>query len=409
MKDRDVLRELVKRYAEIAALPIQEEKRRLWTAHFGMQKTRMLVLATYGMWNIWCREVFADSEMQCKDEFYREYERSLKIQIFHHQMVGDDFIQEPWITLGAVRARPGDTGWGVDESLVGADGKGGSGRFNPPIKSWDDTLKLHPLAHHVDEGETRRNYSRLADAVGDIITINVDRTPAFHGFGSDISTSIARLRGLEQLMIDMYESPAELHRLLAFMRDGILKNNDDGERMGHYSLTSGVNQAMPYAPELPAPRPNSEPVKRSQLWGFCAAQEFTLISPKFHEEFLLRYQLPIYENYGLVHYGCCEDLINKIGLFKNWKNLRSIAVTPVADVRKCAERIGTDYVISWRPNPADVICCGFDEDKIRRIIGKGIDDLAGTCYHIHLKDVETLEGDVSRLRRWVDIVRSRGC
>jgi len=204
----------------------------------------------------------------------------------------------------------------------------------------------------------------------------------------------------------MYENPDELHKLLAFMRDAILKNNMDAERMGHYSLTSGQNQAMPYASGLAAPHPNSGPVKRSKIWGFCAAQEFTLISPAFHEEFLLRYQLPIYENFGLVHYGCCEDLTNKIGLFKNWKNLRSIAVTPVADVRKCAERIGTDYAVSWRPNPSEVICCGFDEDKIRRIIGGGLEDLSGTYYHIHLKDIETLEGDISRMRRWVEIVRS---
>lgn len=405
MDDKQVLRELAKRYAEIAALPVQEERRRLWTAYFSLQKTRMPVLVTYGMWNVWCREVFGDRAMRCEDEFFRTFERSLRMQIFQHEMVGDDTIQEPWITLGATRSKPGDTGWGVDENLVGADGKGGSGRFNPPLKNWSDVEKLHPIAHRVDEEETQENYSRLAEAIGDILTIDIDRTPLFTGFGADISTTLARLRGLEQLMLDMYESPAELHRLLAFMRDAILQNNRDAEQMGHYSLTSGRNQAMPYAVELEPPRPNSGTVKRSALWGFCAAQEFTLISPAFHEEFLLRYQLPVYENFGLVHYGCCEDLTNKIGLFKTWKNLRSIAVTPVADVRKSAEQIGTDCAISWRPNPSDVICCGFDEDKIRRIIDRGLEDLSGTYRHIHLKDIETLEGDVSRLRRWVDIVR----
>lgn len=405
MKDIQVLRELAKRYSEISALPVQEEKRQLWTAHFGMQTTTVPVLVNYGMWNVWCREVFGDQKMQCEDGFYRAYERWLKMQIFHYEMVGDDFIQEPWITLEATKTRHGETDWGVDYSLVGSDGKGGSGRFNPPIKKWSDIEKLRPITHYIDEEKTKKDYNRLAEVIGDILTINIDRTPVFTGFGSDISTVITRLRGLEQLMIDMYENPAELHNLLAFMRDAILKNNQDAEQQGHYTLTSGTNQSMPYAPELPARRPNSEPVKRSALWGFCAAQEFTLISPQFHEEFLLRYQLPIYENFGLVHYGCCEDLTNKIGLFKNWKNLRSIAVTPVANVRKCAEQIGTTYVISWRPNPADVICCGFNEGKIRKIISKGIEDLAGTYYHIQLKDIETLEGDVSRLQRWVDIVR----
>jgi len=36
------------------------------------------------------------------------------------------------------------------------------------------------------------------------------------------------------------------------------------------------------------------------------------------------------------------------------KNLRNIAVTPVADVQVCAEQIKDDYVISWRPNPTEL-------------------------------------------------------
>jgi hypothetical protein len=119
----------------------------------------------------------------------------------------------------------------------------------------------------------------------------------------------------------------------------------------------------------------------------------------------LQYQLPIYAHFGLIHYGCCEDLGRKIGLLRQFKNLRSIAVTPVADVRLCAEQIGTDYVISWRPNPTDMVCCGYNEDRIRRIIGEGLAACKGGYPHIHLKDIETVEGDVTRLTRWVKSVR----
>jgi len=37
-------------------------------------------------------------------------------------------------------------------------------------------------------------------------------------------------------------------------------------------------------------------------------------------------------------------------------------VTPLANVRVCAEQIGADYVLSWRPNPSDMVCCGYKED-----------------------------------------------
>jgi hypothetical protein len=216
---------------------------------------------------------------------------------------------------------------------------------------------------------------------------------------------LIRLRGLSEVMLDMYENPDELHRVLAFMRDGILANNAAAEKAGHYSLTSGKNQQPAYADELPAPSPNSGPVGRRQLWGFCAAQEYTLVSPEFHEEFLFQYQRPIYESFGLVHYGCCEDLTRKIGMLRKLKNLRSIAVTPVADVRKNAEQIGRDYVASWRPNPTDMVCAGWDESRIRRIIREGADAFKGLFMHIHLKDVETVQDDPTRLSRWTSIVR----
>ncbi|MEI7881122.1 MAG: hypothetical protein WCI95_09635, partial [bacterium] len=99
--DKQILRTLAARYAEIAALPIQEEKRKLWTDHFGLKKTRVPILATYGMWNVWCREFFGDARMECEDPFFRTFERDLKLRIFQHEVVGDDFIQEPWITLQA--------------------------------------------------------------------------------------------------------------------------------------------------------------------------------------------------------------------------------------------------------------------------------------------------------------------
>lgn len=403
-KDAQIVRDLAEQYAEVSAKPIQEERRQLWADHMSLKPTRPLVLATFGMWNVWCREVFADTQMRCQDPFYREHERRLRMLLFQ-DTVGDDFILEPWLTQMATVKGVWRQLWGVNEDHTPAGVEGGAWKFEPPIKTWDDLEKIRPTPHEVDEDATARNVSKLHDAVGGILPIDVPRSPAYAGFMADISTSLAGLRGLEQIFLDMYESPDELHRLLAFMCDGILANNAAAEKAGHFSLTSGINQAMTYARELERPCPNSGPRKRSQLWGFCAAQEFTLVSPEFHDEFLVRYQLPIYEPFGLLHYGCCENLTSKIDMLRQFKNLRSIAVTPTADVRACAEQIGRNYVISWRPNPTDMVCAGWDEGRIRRIVGDGLKACQGGFVHLHLKDVETVQGEPDRLARWVRIVR----
>ena len=222
---------------------------------------------------------------------------------------------------------------------------------------------------------------------------------------ADVSWNMTMLRGLEQMMVDMYESPRELHALAAYIRDATLAAQDAAEAAGDFGLADHDIQEFPYSRELEWPRANARPRKRKDLWCFAAAQEFELISPAMHEEFLLQYQLPIVSRFAQTAYGCCEDLTRKIDMLRAIPNLRLIAVTPRADVRRCAEQIGTDYVISWRPNPADMMCCGFDEAKIRRIIRQGVQACRGLHMCIHLKDIETVEGDTSRLARWARIVR----
>ena len=408
--DIRILRDLAARYADVAADPVNDERRALWRAHMSLKRTRPPVLASFGIWNVWCREVFGDERMECQDPFYRAHERNLRMALFHAE-VGDDWIAEPWITQGAAYKTPGGIhgeAWGMPPTRRHSETAGGSWKSQPPIREWSDMERMVAPAHVIDEEATAGAVSRLHDAVGDLLTVNGARGPILHGFGGDISTTITSLRGLDRLMLDMYEYPEELHRLLAFMRDGILANQQQAEDAGDFSLSLHHNQAQPYCGELEPPRANSGARQRRQLWGFFAAQEYTLISPAFHDEFLYQYQLPIMAPYGLTHYGCCEDLTKKIAMLRQAPNLRSIAVTPVANVARCAEQIGSDFVFSWRPNPADMVCCGFDEERIRRILKEGLRATAasGCRVHLHLKDIETVEGDPGRLARWVGLVRS---
>ncbi|MBE0696102.1 MAG: hypothetical protein IH586_04190, partial [Anaerolineaceae bacterium] len=277
--------------------------------------------------------------------------------------------------------------------------------YDSPLKDWSDLDQLALPAHRIDEAATARDLARLEEAVGDILPIHVDRSPVYKSWNGDISYNLAELRGLNQLMLDLAESPREVHRLAALLRDGTLKAQAEAEVAGDWSTAESLNQASPYCAELPPPRANSYGASRKDIFLFIAAQEFTLVSPRMFDEFIVQYQLPIIEHFGLVHYGCCEDLTKKIKVLRQIKNLRSIAVTPLANLARCAEQIGTDYVISWRPNPTDMVCAGFDRQRIRRILSEGFAAARGCFLHINLKDVETVEGHPERLAEWVQLAR----
>lgn len=403
-KDIIILRDLAKQVADISHKDIQNQRRMLWRKHNSLEATRPLI---YVRWFACSHEVIPQETLKCEDPFYRGYERFFRERIFQ-DYIGDDFIIEPWVTVNASYDTPtGSLRWGPEIKFIRTGMKGGAGRYDPPLKNPEDIKKLVKPRHAIDEKATAEKADKLRDAVGDILEVNVDRGPYYRMWNADLSTDLAYLRGLEQIMWDMSDRPQWLHELLAFMRDSVLEVHRQAEEEGDWRLCNHENQAMPYAKELADPRANSDSVHRGQLWCFMASQEFAQVSPEMFWEFMLQYQIPIAKKFGLVAYGCCEDLTRKIKYLKKIPNLRRIAVTPWADVRSCAEQIGQDYVLSWRPNPAEMICVGFEPDRIRKVVRSALEVFKEnrSFVDIVLKDIETVQGKPENLREWTRIVR----
>jgi len=397
--DVRILRDLAAKYMEICNTDAQDRRRKLWRRHNSLEPTRPLIYTRAFAWS-----EMPESRCSCKDPFFQAHENFFRHALFWDTL-GDDSIFEPWVTVRAACVTPPEGVWGLPVRWIQSDDPRGARRMDPPIRDPEDARRMIEPHHVIDEEETQRNVCKLHDAIGDIITINVDRAPAYRAWNGDISTLLVQLRGLDTVMMDMVERPDWLHGLLAFMRDGILRTHEEAEKAGDWTLSAHENQAMPYAEELEDPVPNGPGVARDNLWHFCASQELTLVGPSMFDEFMLQYQIPIMEKFGLVAYGCCEDLTLKIDVLRKVPNLRRIAVAPAADVSKCAEQIGRDYVLSYRPSPSDMVGWGFDPDRVRRILRKDLQACRDCHVDITLKDVETVQGDPTRVRRWVEITR----
>jgi hypothetical protein len=398
--DVALLRHLARRYMDVCRDPAQDRRRDLWRRHNSLHRTHPLIYVRAVAWH-----EIPESACCCTDPLLREWEDWLRYHLFWAGL-GDDSIFEPWLPVPAAKITPADGLWGLPVRWIGRT-QGRAGVCDPPLKTPEDLERLARPHHRIDEDRTRAAAGRLQDAVGDIIPVVVDRSPAYLNFSGDISTLLAQLRGLEQIMWDMMDRPGWLHRLAAAMRDGILTVHREAEEAGDWTRLSHYNQAMPYSLELADPAAPGDAARRRDLWCFCSAQEFTGIGPAQFEEFMLRYQMPILAEFGLSAYGCCEDLSGKIGVLRQIPNLRRIAVSPMADVRRCAAQIGDRYVFSYRPSPSDMVGYSWDEARVRRILRQ---DLAicreyGRHVDITLKDVETVQHEPERLRRWVNITR----
>ena len=361
--DIQILREQTRRYVDLTQQPHQQDRRRLWRLLNSLKPERPLIYVRAFAW-----QEMPEARCQCEDPFLRRFEGYLRERLFHSTL-GDDFIYEPWLSVEATHKW---RGWGVEIPHQYSGIPGGSFKLDYPIREEEDFAKLRFPRHEIDETATRRDVEKITAAVGDLITINVDRGPAWRMWAADLSSDLGYLRGIENFMLDMMDRPQWLHRLLAFMRDGVLAAQEQAERAGDWGLCDHQNQSMSYALELADPAANRRGVRRKELWDFCASQEFALVGPDLWNEFLLAYQRPIMEQFALSAYGCCEDLTHKISYLRKVRNLRRIAVSPFSDVAACARQIGRDYVISYRPSPADTVSYRFDEQRIRTILSRDL-------------------------------------
>ena len=397
--DRLLLRDLAQRVAEIAADPVQEQKRRMWYRHNALQSGRPLVLVfPEGAWE----EILPGAVCECGDPHWRGVEWGLRAKLLQWAHFPDDNPVEAELAVPRAVER---TDWGVPFAHVQSDTPRGSFTFDPPLKDPGDISRLrYPTISH-DAEETQRWVEVYQETFGDLL-----RVSARYGEWTEANLAylMTELRGLDQMMVDMCDRPAFVHELAEFLTAGLLKLLDERERQGLLSLNNGGHYVgsggVGYTHELPAADFDGTHVRPRDLWGFGEAQELALVSPEMHDEFVLQYQIRILERYGLNCYGCCEDTIKRFEVIRRVPRLRRISVCPWADTQRAAETLQDRYVFSWKPNPAMVAGERLDTEWIRTAIGKAIGDARGCVLEMILKDTHTVRGELSRFTEWTRIV-----
>jgi len=313
----------------------------------------------------------------------------------------DDRVIDPSFDISQVYS---ETDWGMRETYT-YGGPGGAYTWDPPLKSYDDLDKLRFPEITVNRAETRRLLDLAESVLGDILTVRL-KSVWWWSFG--MTWQAIRLRGLEQLMIDMFDNPQGLHRLMSILRDGHLARFDFIESSGLLSLNNDGTYVgsggFGWTRELPQPD-FAGTVRTRDMWGFAESQETVGVSPDMFEEFIFRYQLPLLARFGLNCYGCCEPVDRRWHVVSNAPNLRRVSVSAWCDLADMASKLGDRYIFSWKPNPADLAAPSFDEDRIRRDIREALHTTRGSRVEVIMKDNHTIGRDPSRVTRWTRIVR----
>ncbi|MCL2648360.1 MAG: hypothetical protein FWD61_15345 [Phycisphaerales bacterium] len=395
-EDRSVLRSLAGKVAELAARKTEEEKRDLWTRHNELEETRPLIFCDpEGGW----KEIIQADMLACRNDLARGWELRLRKEIFWAQGLKDDRVIEPYFDVAHVYQ---ETDWGMHEQRIGGE-RGGSFIWDAPLKTYDDLDKLHAPVITVDHQATQQRLELAKSTLGDLLAVRL-RTGWWWSLG--LTQRAAYLRGLEQLMMDIYDHPDGLKRFMASLRDatlarvnfleshGLLRSNRGDSYVG-----SGGFGYTRY------PHNSDEPSQTKDMWGFCESQETTGWGPEIFAEFVYPYQLPLLEKFALNCYGCCEPLHSRWNIIAKTPRLRRVSVSAWADVEKMAEQLGDRVIYSYKPPPSDLARPVMDEAHARVVLRRLRNATRGCRLEVIMKDNHTLGGNPRNAIRWIEIAR----
>ncbi len=392
-----IIRELAKLVAEIAALPVQQQRRELWTKHNSLQRVRPMVLVfPEGAWS----ELLPADVLQCDDPDAQGIEWELRRRIYAHtHFMSDNLVEATW----PVHKHVSHTDWGLTPRHHDSPAARGAWGFEPVINDHADLAKLKfPEVSYLEE-PTMQNLTAMKELFGDILDVRLRGIThiSFHAMGQ-----YSALRGLEQVMLDMYEQPEMLHEAMAFYEAGyrhmleqyVMQNLLDLNNDDTYHNSGGNG----FTNELPAPGFDPARVRLCDMWGSSEAQEMAQVSPQQHDEFILQYEKRLLEPFGLTGYGCCEDLSRKLDLVFTIPHIRRISISPWADVDVSAEKLAGNYIFSWKPNPAHLVG-DFQSDFVRNYIKHTVDVAGDGVLEIILKDTHTCQNHPERFDEWTEI------
>ncbi|MBQ8953036.1 MAG: hypothetical protein IJ048_02880 [Clostridia bacterium] len=399
MENREtaVVRELAKRYMEIALSDRHVRMRQRFKDSNDLKIVRPPLIMEEIPWH----EMNMDGELDCvcQDETLRQMEYSLRVQLFREKHFKcDNYIEPVWV-IGKACASTG-FGFEIEEKRLAVDQANNivSHEYSDVLEDESSLERYHDPVVTAHPEIDARNVARAEEILNGIMPVELRGSCIYFAPWDQI----AMLRGVEPILIDMYDRPEYLHRIIALFARGMASEMDQKDALGLYDPRVISVHCTPGQITL---RHEPDPAHYGcrDIWFRTMAQMFSSVSPAAHDEFDLQYTIPLAKRCAYTYYGCCEPLNDRIDKLKQYPNLRKIGCSPWANVEQTAEAIGGDYVLSRKPNPANVAIT-TDPEVIRKEIG----ETARLCLKygcpcdITLKDISTVSYKPQNLIVWAE-------
>jgi hypothetical protein len=465
--ERTHLRELAKKQAEYAALPVMADRTKMWYAlNDGASGARPPVVIEPWTFD---RDFMPDRIYRCTSPTGKAIEKQLLRNVRNHELLDDDKVVPDTF----------DIGFFVDVDFYGGikvprrtvkdfDGIETGFTWTHPIKDLHRDLHvLKPAACSLDIARTISYKAFLEDLFAGSLPVCIRSGTYARGM---LTSHVIELMGMEAYFTAMYDCPDQVHQLMAYLRDNALRvmrwaeqnqllrvNNANQASFGSsYNFTTHLparsfwpwsssacetrncepiardRTSDPRPPMLdarwpmpdarpptadarcpmpdarpPTPDTRSVPARLCDMWGCANSQETVGISPQMYHEFVFPYYRDTCQPVGLLYYGCCEPAHPFWEDIRRLPHLKKVSISRWCNQKMMGEALrGTDVVFSRKPDPNFLsVDRTLNEDAWAAHIRETLEATRGVFVEFIIRDVYTVHGDLNNARRCVEIAR----
>lgn len=368
----------------------QQRRRKLWDDVMSLRSTDPII--NFFMYRHAWKEM-AQEQLVHREGVAGFVELQLRFKLFQAKHMPDDTPIDPTVFVFPVFPESRPPMWGIEARYVTNEATHGR-RELPVIESEADVAKLREPVFEIDEARTRQAVDQARKLIGDAMPVWVWTDE----MGSSPVEHVVSLRGIENLMTDVYDQPQMVHAMMRKVTDGMVSYHRQCQQRGAYRAR-GVQGHVPHHA---VPAGLESDLKGG--WQYVGAQSAMGLSPAMYEEFIHPYNCRVAETAGWVYYHGCEDLSQKCGIIQSLPNLRLFHISPWTPPEPVIAKLGNRFAHEVHSHPSHVL---FDDDptQVRDELRRRCAAARGTSHVLTLADVETFGGNFERTVRWARMAR----
>ena len=399
--EREYLRELAKKHLEIANSEEMQKKEALWYAH-NDYKTREPTV-TIERWTFG-KEFEHLWQPKCTTDEARGIEYFFHNHAVQYEYIHDDTVMPRDYAVGiGAWLKP----FNIDVKREKSISETYAYKIDYAITDLEEDfhkLQKSPMGCGFEGSVSHKAF--IEDILGDLMPVRLSFGP-----GCCLSQNIQQIMGLETMMVSMYDYPDLFHKMMQMLTDDYLELWDLVENSGYIrpnNFNVGVAQGTyGFTNMLPKDK-NAEKFTLGDTWGYMDSQETSEVSPDMYFEFFFPYYKQISERFGRFSYGCCESVsaIWEKSVSK-YENLSKVSISPWCDEEYIGDKLrGKNITYHRKPFPNHLaIDKEFNEKAFAEHIEKSLKAARGCFFEISYRDVYSLQGEIYRGKRAVQVIR----